>query len=62
MNCFSHSTASIDDGDQTGWMNKFGEQLDFPLDGQAETKCPYSGKKYILAGKELKITGSEQCN
>ena len=47
---------------QTGWMNKFGKQLDLPLDGQAETKYPYSGKKYILAGKELKITGSEQCN
>jgi UDP-2-acetamido-3-amino-2,3-dideoxy-glucuronate N-acetyltransferase len=44
---------------QIGWMSEYGEQLDLPLEGQVETKCPHSGKKYILAGNELKITGSE---
>ena len=44
---------------QIGWMSGFGEQLDLPLEGQAEIKCLHSGKKYLLAGKKLKIIGNE---
>ena len=38
---------------QIGWMSEFGEQLKLPLNGIAETKCPHSGKKYILDGNKL---------
>lgn len=38
---------------QIGWMSEFGEQLDLPLEGQAETTCAYSGVRYVLQGKTL---------
>lgn len=33
---------------QIGWMSQFGERLDLPLDGNAETNCPHTGKAYQL--------------
>jgi len=39
---------------QIGWMSQYGEQLDLPLEGLADTKCPYSGKIYKLINGELK--------
>src|SRR5690625_2516098 len=36
---------------QIGWMSKFGEQLDLPLTGHAETRCPHTGARYILNAK-----------
>ncbi len=41
---------------QVGWMSEFGEQLELPLEGQAETKCPYTDKIYQLTGKILKMS------
>tara|TARA_R110000796_G_scaffold54365_1_gene127172 strand:+ start:32568 stop:33143 length:576 start_codon:yes stop_codon:yes gene_type:complete len=38
---------------QKGWMSEFGEQLDLPLEGQAEVICPHTGSKYTLNGKQL---------
>ena len=39
-------------GRQKGWMSRFGEQLDLPLAGDAETVCPHTGERYIVrAGK-----------
>lgn len=38
---------------QIGWMSEFGEQLDLPLEGQAETTCAHSGVRYLLQGKTL---------
>ena len=39
-------------GRQKGWMSRFGEQLDLPLAGDAETICPHTGERYIVrAGK-----------
>jgi UDP-2-acetamido-3-amino-2,3-dideoxy-glucuronate N-acetyltransferase len=38
---------------QIGWMSEFGEQLDLPLDGQAEAVCQYTGDRYILNGTTL---------
>lgn len=35
---------------QIGWMSEFGEQLDLPLTGEAETTCEHTGAKYILKG------------
>ena len=38
---------------QIGWMSEFGEQLDLPLQGTAETTCPHSGARYVLNGHTL---------
>lgn len=38
---------------QIGWMSEFGEQLDLPLSGQAETTCQHTGKVYKLDGQTL---------
>lgn len=38
---------------QTGWMSAFGEKLDLPLSGQAETICPHTGDRYRLDGSKL---------
>ncbi|MCD1588715.1 UDP-2-acetamido-3-amino-2,3-dideoxy-D-glucuronate N-acetyltransferase [Halomonas sp. IOP_14] len=38
---------------QIGWMSEYGEQLDLPLEGQAEVSCPHTGKVYHLNGKTL---------
>jgi len=33
---------------QVGWMSRFGERLDLPLNGDAETTCPHSGDRYHI--------------
>ena len=33
---------------QIGWMSEYGEQLDLPLTGDAETTCTHTGDRYIL--------------
>ncbi|GGU69444.1 N-acetyltransferase [Pseudomonas laurentiana] len=38
---------------QIGWMSEFGEQLDLPLEGEAEAVCEHSGARYRLSGKTL---------
>lgn len=38
---------------QIGWMSEYGEQLDLPLHGQAETICQHSGSRYALNGSTL---------
>ena len=35
---------------QIGWMSEFGEQLDLPLQGQAEASCQHTGARYLLSG------------
>lgn len=35
-------------GRQIGWMSRFGERLDLPLDGNAEATCPSTGSRYAL--------------
>lgn len=37
-------------GKQIGWMSEFGEQLDLPLTGQAETNCQHTDALYVLNG------------
>lgn len=39
---------------QIGWMSEFGEQLDLPLTGEAETTCQHTGAIYKL--KDSKVT------
>ena len=38
---------------QIGWMSEFGEQLELPLEGQAQTTCHHTGDLYILNGTTL---------
>jgi len=38
---------------QIGWMSEFGEQLDLPIEGQAQITCPHTGIIYQLDGKKL---------
>jgi UDP-2-acetamido-3-amino-2,3-dideoxy-glucuronate N-acetyltransferase len=33
---------------QIGWMSQYGEKLDLPLTGEAQTVCPYTGQRYEL--------------
>ena len=40
---------------QIGWMSEYGEQLDLPLNGNAEIKCPHTGKTYSLEGNYLRL-------
>src|SRR5690606_18189390 len=40
-------------GRQIGWMSAFGEKLDLPLSGKAETVCPNTGDQYVLRGDTL---------
>lgn len=35
---------------QIGWMSEFGEQLNLPLQGQAEATCQHTGARYVLIG------------
>lgn len=41
-----------------GWMSQYGEQLDLPLTGDAETICAHTGDKYQLSdGFVTKLAG-----
>jgi len=33
---------------QIGWMSRFGERLELPLEGDAQTRCAHTGLKYVL--------------
>lgn len=39
---------------QIGWMSEFGEQLDLPLTGNAESTCVHTGSLYQLIESNLK--------
>lgn len=34
---------------QIGWMSRFGERLNLPLRGDAQTTCPHTGERYQLS-------------
>ncbi len=33
---------------QIAWVSQYGEQLDLPLSGNAQTTCPHTGTRYVL--------------
>lgn len=33
---------------QVGWMSRFGERLELPLQGNGEATCPHTGERYRL--------------
>lgn len=42
---------------QIGWMSEFGEQLNLPLQGQAQVTCSHTGAVYQLDGTTLTKQG-----
>lgn len=40
---------------QIGWMSQYGEKLDLPLDGEAQTICPDTQQKYQLKNGQVAI-------
>jgi UDP-2-acetamido-3-amino-2,3-dideoxy-glucuronate N-acetyltransferase len=40
---------------QAGWMSRFGERLDLPLEGQGEARCPHTGDRYVLQGRTVTL-------
>lgn len=40
---------------QIGWMSTYGEQLNIPLEGDTEIRCPHTGALYKLSGKDLSL-------
>lgn len=40
---------------QIGWMSRFGERLDLPLEGSVEAICPHTGDVYILEGSRVRL-------
>jgi len=38
---------------QIGWMSEFGEQIDLPLTGKAESICSHTGTRYLLEGNKV---------
>lgn len=35
-------------GKQIGWMSRYGERLDLPLNGRGQSKCEHTGDEYVL--------------
>jgi len=42
---------------QIGWMSEYGEKLDLPVIGNAQTTCEYTGQKYQLKDSQVSIIG-----
>ena len=40
---------------QAGWMSRFGERLDLPLNGQAEAVCMHTSERYVLSGAAVRV-------
>ena len=38
---------------QVGWMSRYGEKLDLPLEGKLSTRCKHTGQQYMLSGTRL---------
>jgi UDP-2-acetamido-3-amino-2,3-dideoxy-glucuronate N-acetyltransferase len=43
---------------QAGWMSRFGERLDLPLQGEGEAQCAHTGDRYRLSGNQLQLVSS----
>lgn len=40
---------------QIGWMSRYGERLELPLDGDGEAVCAHTGDRYVLRDGELSL-------
>jgi UDP-2-acetamido-3-amino-2,3-dideoxy-glucuronate N-acetyltransferase len=41
---------------QIGWMSEYGERLDLPVLGDAETTCKHTGHQYLLNNDKLTVS------
>ena len=46
-------------GRQIGWMSRFGEQLELPLHGDAQTTCAHTGDRYLLEGGAVRLVSAD---
>ena len=42
---------------QIGWMSRFGEQLNLPLEGDGEAICEHTGERYLLNDGNVSLQG-----
>ena len=42
-------------GRHIGWMSRFGEQLDLPLEGSGEARCMHTGERYKLVNGSISL-------
>jgi len=42
---------------QIGWMSEYGEKLDLPVTGNAQTACQHTGQKYQLKDSQVFVIG-----
>jgi UDP-2-acetamido-3-amino-2,3-dideoxy-glucuronate N-acetyltransferase len=42
---------------QIGWMSRYGEQLQLPLEGTGQATCPHTGERYLLENGRCRIIG-----
>ena len=40
---------------QIGWMSEYGEKLDLPVTGNAQTVCEHTGQKYQLKDSQISV-------
>jgi UDP-2-acetamido-3-amino-2,3-dideoxy-glucuronate N-acetyltransferase len=40
---------------QIGWMSQYGEKLDLPIQGNAETSCEFTSQKYRLENGQVSL-------
>ena len=43
---------------RVGWMSRFGERLDLPLQGSGEAVCAHTGDRYRLEGDVLRLVAA----
>ena len=43
---------------QHGWMSRFGERLELPVEGNGEAVCRRTGERYRLSGGRLQLDGA----
>ncbi|NBQ76630.1 MAG: N-acetyltransferase, partial [Acetobacteraceae bacterium] len=43
---------------QAGWMSRFGERLDLPVQGDGEALCPHTGERYVLKNGTCAVLGA----
>jgi UDP-2-acetamido-3-amino-2,3-dideoxy-glucuronate N-acetyltransferase len=41
---------------QIGWMSRYGERLELPLEGDGEAVCPHTGETYRLADGRMTVS------
>ena len=42
---------------QIGWMSQYGEKLNLPVEGEAQTFCPYTQQQYQLKNGQVALIG-----